>query len=119
MQKHDPAARVGVWAYLLFTLASFSLALVLLLTGGFHHNVSLVALPIWMGYTAFTLVKSLADLIGAQRRTANFTRMLARWEDAFESRGKALALLTFMTGAGGVVKLLVPVLIMELARGFG
>ena len=29
MQKHDPAARVGVWAYLLFTLASFSLALVM------------------------------------------------------------------------------------------
>ena len=117
MQKHDPAARVGVWAYLLFTLASFSLALVLLLTGGFHHNVSLVALPIWMGYTAFTLVKSAADLIGAQRRVANFTRMLTRWEDTFGKRGPALLLLTFMTLAVGFVKLAVPVIIMMVAQG--
>ena len=116
---NDPAAKVGVWAYLLFTLASFSLALVMLLTGGYRYNVSLVALPIWMGYTAFTLIKSISDLIGAQRRTQNFTRMLSRWEDAFESRGKALALLTFMTAAVGLVTAAVPFLIMSLARGFG
>ena len=95
---NDRSAKIGVWAYLLFTLASFALALYLLLAeGGYRYNVSLVALPVWMGYTAFNTIKSVSDLIGAQNRTANFTRMLARWEDTFESRGKALALFTFMT----------------------
>lgn len=116
---NDRAAKAGVWGYLLFTLASFLLALFLLLREGFHYNVSLVALPIWMGYTVYNLIKSISDLIGAQRRQANFTRMLSRWEDAFQSRGKALGLLTFMTVVVGLIKLAVPVLIMSLARGFG
>lgn len=117
MQQHDPAAKVGVWAYLLFTLASFALALYYMLLDGFQHTISIAALPIWMGYTIFTLIKSIADLIGAQKRTANFTRMLARWEDAFGKRGPALALLIFMTMAVGLIKLAVPVIIMMLARG--
>ena len=49
---NDRSAKIGVWAYLLFTLASFALALYLLLAeGGYRYNVSLVALPVWMGYT--------------------------------------------------------------------
>ena len=76
MQQHDPAAKIGVWAYYLFTLASFLLALFYLIRGGFQHNISMFALPIWMGYTAFTLIKSTADLIGPRRRVDNFTRML-------------------------------------------
>ena len=117
MQQHDPAAKVGVWAYLLFTLASFALALYYMLLDGFQHTISIAALPIWIGYTIFTLIKSIADLIGAQKRTANFTRMLARCEDAFGKRGPALALLIFMTLAVGLIKLAVPVIIMMLARG--
>ena len=117
MQQHDPAAKVGVWAYLLFTLASFALALYYMLLDGFQHTISIAALPIWMGYTIFTLIKSIADLIGAQKRTANFTRMLARWEDAFGKRGPALALLIFMTLAVGLFKLAVPVIIMLLDGG--
>ena len=108
---NDRSAKIGVWAYLLFTLASFALALYLLLAeGGYRYNVSLVALPVWMGYTAFNTIKSVSDLIGAQNRTANFTRMLARWEDTFESRGKALALFTFMT--------LVVGLLLQLGQAF-
>ena len=104
---NDRSAKIGVWAYLLFTLASFALALYLLL-----------ALPVWMGYTAFNTIKSVSDLIGAQNRTANFTRMLARWEDTFESRGKALALFTFMTLVVGLIKLAVPILLLQLGQAF-
>ena len=54
---NDRSAKIGVWAYLLFTLASFALALYLLLAeGGYRYNVSLVALPVWMGYTAFNTI---------------------------------------------------------------
>ena len=61
---NDRSAKIGVWAYLLFTLASFALALYLLLAeGGYRYNVSLVALPVWMGYTAFNTIKSVSDLI--------------------------------------------------------
>ena len=114
---NERAAKVGVWAYLLFTVASFALALFYLLNGGFRSNVSLIALPVWMGYTAFTTIKSVADLIGAQNRTANFTRMLDRWQDTFGKRGPALLLLAFMTLAVGFVKLAVPVIIMMVAQG--
>ena len=100
---NERAAKVGVWAYLLFTVASFALALFYLLNGGFRSNVSLVALPVWMGYTAFTTIKSVADLIGAQNRTANFTRMLDRWEDTFGKRSSALVLLAFMTIVTGAI----------------
>lgn len=34
MPTHDRAAKVGVWAYLLFTMASFLLALFFLFRGG-------------------------------------------------------------------------------------
>ena len=111
---NDRSAKIGVWAYLLFTLASFALALYLLLAeGGYRYNV-----PVWMGYTAFNTIKSVSDLIGAQNRTANFTRMLARWEDTFESRGKALALFTFMTLVVGLIKLAVPILLLQLGQAF-
>ena len=115
---NDHAAKVGVWAYLLFTVASFLLALYLLLTGGYRYNLSLIGLPVWMGYTAFNTIKSVSDLIGAQNRTANFTRMLARWEDTFENRGKALALFTFMTLVVGLIKLAVPILLLQLGQAF-
>ena len=87
MQQRDPAAKIGVWAYYLFTLASF------------------------------TLIKSTADLIGPRRRVDNFTRMLTRWEDAFGKRAPALLLLTFMTLAVGFVKLAVPTIIIMVAQG--
>ena len=45
--------------------------------------------------------------------------MLRRWEDTFESRGKALVLLTVMTLVVGLIKVAVPFLIMYLANGFG
>ncbi|MEQ2456667.1 hypothetical protein [Flavonifractor hominis] len=115
---NDHAAKVGVWAYLLFTVASFLLALYLLLTGGYRYNLSLIGLPIWMGYTAFTIVKSVADLIGAQNRTANFTRMLGRWTDTFGKRGQALLLLAFMTASTGVIKLAVPLVLLQLGLQF-
>ena len=63
--------------------------------------------------------QQIADLIGAQNRTRNFTNMLRRWEDTFESRGKALVLLTVMTLVVGLIKVAVPFLIMYLANGFG
>ena len=65
---NERAAKVGVWAYLLFTVASFALALFYLLNGGFRSNVSLIALPVWMGYTAFTTIKSVADELIAYDR---------------------------------------------------
>ena len=117
MQQREPAAKIGVWAYYLFTLASFILALFYLIRGGFQHNISMFALPIWMGYTAFTLIKSTADLIGPRRRVDNFTRMLTRWEDAFGKRAPALLLLAFMTLAVGFVKLAVPTIIIMVAQG--
>ena len=55
-----------------------------------------------------------ADLLGPQRRMANFTRMLDRWQDAFGKRSSALALLTFMTLIVGAIKIIVPILIMQL-----
>ena len=64
---NDRSAKIGVWAYLLFTLASFA---------------------------------------------------LARWEDTFESRGKALALFTFMTLVVGLIKLAVPILLLQLGQAF-
>ena len=114
---NDRSAKIGVWAYLLFTLASFALALYLLLAeGGYRYNVSLVALPVWMGYTAFNTIKSVSDLIGAQNRTANFTRMLARWEDTFESRGNlGVACKTLVVG---LIKLAVPILLLQLGQAF-
>ena len=102
---NERAAKVGVWAYLLFTVASFALALFYLLNGGFRSNVSLIALPVWMGYTAFTTIKSVADLIGAQNRTANFTR-------------SALALLAFMTIVTGAIKLAMPCILFQLGMQF-
>ena len=44
---NDRSAKIGVWAYLLFTLASFALALYLLLAeGGYRYNAqSLQTLP--------------------------------------------------------------------------
>lgn len=115
---NDRSAKIGVWAYLLFTLASFALALYLCWLRGIPLQRLLVALPVWMGYTAFNTIKSVSDLIGAQNRTANFTRMLARWEDTFESRGKALALFTFMTLVVGLIKLAVPILLLQLGQAF-
>ena len=56
----------------------------------------------------------MADIIGRQRRFTNFSNMIARWEDTLEGRGKALALLTFMTVIVGAVKIAVPLLLMEL-----
>lgn len=44
--------------------------------------------------------------------------MLARWEDTFENRGKALALFTFMTLVVGLIKLAVPILLLQLGQAF-
>ena len=113
------AAKVGVWFYMLFTLASFATTVILYITTTGMGTIAIAFLPLWMAYTVFSLIKSIADLIGAQQRVANFTRMMDRWEDAFESRGKALVLLTVMTLVVGLIKVAVPFLIMYLANGFG
>ena len=105
------AAKVGVWFYMLFTLASFATTVILYITTTGMGTIAIAFLPLWMAYTVFSLIKSIADLIGAQQRVANFTRMMDRWEDAFESRGKALLLLFFMTMAVGAVKMAVPVIL--------
>ena len=107
------AAKVGVWFYMLFTLASFATTVILYITTTGMGTIAIAFLPLWMAYTVFSLIKSIADLIGAQQRVANFTRMMDRWEDAFESRGKALLLLFFMTMAVGAVKLAVPVILVQ------
>ena len=107
------AAKVGVWFYMLFTLASFATTVILYITTTGMGTIAIAFLPLWMAYTVFSLIKSIADLIGAQQRVANFTRMMDRWEDAFESRGEALLLLFFMTMAVGAVKLAVPVILVQ------
>ena len=107
------AAKVGVWFYMLFTLASFATTVILYITTTGMGTIAVAFLPLWMAYTVFSLIKSIADLIGAQQRVANFTRMMDRWEDAFESRGKALLLLFFMTMAVGAVKMAVPVILSQ------
>ena len=115
---NDRSAKIGVWAYLLFTLASFALALYLLLAeGGYRYNVSLVALPVWMGYTAFNTIKSVSDLIGAQNRTANFTRMLARWRIPLRAAAKPGPVHLYDPG-GGLIKLAVPILLLQLGQAF-
>ena len=107
------AAKVGVWFYMLFTLASFATTVILYITTTGMGTIAIAFLPLWMAYTVFSLIKSIADLIGAQQRVANFTRMMDRWEDAFESQGKALLLLFFMTMAVGAVKMAVPVILAQ------
>ena len=107
------AAKVGVWFYMLFTLASFATTVILYITTTGMGTIAIAFLPLWMAYTVFSLIKSIADLIGAQQRVANFTRMMDRWEDAFESRGKVLLLLFFMTMAVGAVKMAVPVILSQ------
>ncbi len=108
------AAKVGVWFYMLFTLASFVTTVIFYITTTGMGSIAIAALPLWMAYTVFSTIKSIADLIGRQQRVANFTRMLDRWEDAFESRGKALLLLFFMTVVVGAIKLAVPVILVRL-----
>ena len=93
------AAKVGVWFYMLFTLASFATTIIFYITTTGMGTIAIAGLPLWMAYTVFSVIKSIADLIGPQQRIANFTRMLDRWEDTFESRGKALLLLFFILAA--------------------
>ena len=107
------AAKVGVWFYMLFTLASFATTIIFYITTTGMGTIAIAGLPLWMAYTVFSVIKSIADLIGPQQRIANFTRMLDRWEDTFESRGKALLLLFFMTLAVGAFKLAVPTLLVQ------
>ncbi len=107
------AAKVGVWFYMLFTLASFATTIIFYITTTGMGTIAIAGLPLWMAYTVFSVIKSIADLIGPQQRIANFTRMLDRWEDTFESRGKALLLLFFMTMAVGAIKLAVPVILVQ------
>lgn len=82
------AAKVGVWFYMLFTLASFATTIIFYITTTGMGTIAIAGLPLWMAYTVFSVIKSIADLIGPQQRIANFTRMLDRWEDTFESRAR-------------------------------
>ena len=84
---NDRSAKIGVWAYLLFTLASFALALYLLLAeGGYRYNVSLVALPVWMvlivpeqftSSTEGTLYHILGDSLSAYVESYSFAPLAA------------------------------------------
>lgn len=107
------AAKVGVWFYMLFTLASFVTTIIFYITTTGMGTIAIAGLPLWMAYTVFSVIKSVADLIGPQQRVENFTRMLDRWEDTFESRSKALLLLFFMTLVVGAFKLAVPTLLVQ------
>ena len=111
---NERAARIGVWAHFILTLASFILSLYFLLFSVHADSVTFIIIAVWLGYLAYTLFRGMADLLGPQRRMANFTRMLDRWQDAFGKRSSALALLTFMTLIVGAVKILIPILIMQL-----
>ena len=99
---NERPAKIAVICHMLFTLASLLLAIYFFLF-----------VP-GMGYSVYATIKSVADIIGRQRRFTNFSNMIARWEDTLEGRGKALALLTFMTVIVGAVKIAVPLLLMEL-----
>ena len=111
---NERPAKIAVICHLLFTLASLLLAIYFVLFVPGKGIVPMVGLPIWMGYSVYATIKSVADIIGRQRRFTNFSNMIARWEDTLEGRGKALALLTFMTVIVGAVKIAVPLLLMEL-----
>ena len=111
---NERAAKMGVWAHFILTLASFILSLYLLLFWRHDGTLTFVLIAVWLGYLAYTLFRGMADLLGPQRRMTNFTRMLDRWQDAFGKRSSALALLTFMTLIVGAIKILIPILIMQL-----
>ena len=111
---NERPAKIAVICHMLFTLASLLLAIYFFLFVPGKGIVPMVGLPIWMGYSVYATIKSVADIIGRQRRFTNFSNMIARWEDTLEGRGKALALLTFMTVIVGAVKIAVPLLLMEL-----
>ena len=111
---NERAAKMGVWAHFILTLASFILSLYLLLFWRHDGPLPFGLLAVWLGSLAYTLFRGMADLLGPQRRMANFTRMLDRWQDAFGKRSSALALLTFMTLIVGAIKIIVPILIMQL-----
>lgn len=111
---NERAAKIGVWAHFLLTLASFVLSLYFLLFARHDGTLTFILIAVWLGYLVYSLFRSLADLLGPRRRMTNFTHMLDRWQDAFGKRSSALALLTFMTLIVGVVKIIVPILIMQL-----
>ena len=111
---NERPAKIAVICHMLFTLASLLLAIYFFLFVPGKGIVPMVGLPIWMGYSVYATIKSVADIIGRQRRVTNCSNLLARWEDTLEGRGKALALLTFMTVIVGAVKIAVPLLLMEL-----
>ena len=64
------AAKVGVWFYMLFTLASFVTTVIFYITTTGMGSIAIAALPLWMAYTVFSTIKSIADLIGRQQRVA-------------------------------------------------
>ena len=111
---NERAAKAGVWAHFILTLASFILSLYLLLFWRHDGTLTFVLIAVWLGYLAYTLFRGMADLLGPRRRMTNFTHMLDRWQDTFGKRSSALALLTFMTLIVGAVKIIVPILIMQL-----
>ncbi len=111
---HETAAKTAVIAHLLFTLASLVFSIVYYFTTPDKSIVPTIAVPIWMGYTVYSVIRSVADLIGQRRRFANFTRMLDRWENTFENKVGPLVLLAFVTLAVGGVKLAVPYILSLL-----
>lgn len=110
---NERPAKIAVIFHMLFTVVSLFLAIYFFLFVK-KGLIPTVGLPIWMAYAVYSSIKSIADIIGQQRRYANFTRMLNRWQDTFGNRPGALLLLTFMTVIVGAVKLAVPMLLMQL-----
>lgn len=111
---NERAAKFGAWGYLLLTAAALALSAGFFLFLPNKSQVALIGLPLWMGYTVFNLIKTIADMIGRRQRIANFTRMLDRWQDALGGRVQALLLLAFMTLAVGGVKLAIPFILIQL-----
>ena len=74
---NERPAKIAVICHMLFTLASLLLAIYFFLFVPGKGIVPMVGLPIWMGYSVYATIKSVADIIGRQRRFTNFSNMIA------------------------------------------
>ena len=106
------AAKVGVWFYMLFTLASFATTVIFYITTTGMGTIAIAGLPLWMAYTVFSLIKSIADLIGRQQRVVNLPECWTGGRTPLRAE-QGLLLLFFMTMAVGAIKLAVPVILVQ------
>ena len=84
---NERAAKMGVWAHFILTLASFILSLYFLLFWRHDGTLTFILIAVWLGYLAYTLFRGMADLLGPRRRMANFTRVLDRRQESRRPSG--------------------------------